>query len=68
MSVATLVPVASRNKKSGNEESGKTKSSAELDLAAELVRQAKEAGVSLTGPGHLLKQFTKIVLETAPDE
>lgn len=56
MSVATLVPVASKNKKNGNEDSG---SSVEMDLAVELVRQAKEAGVSLTGPGGLLKQFTK---------
>ncbi|MFZ1381630.1 MAG: IS256 family transposase [Scrofimicrobium sp.] len=39
-----------------------------MDLAVDLVRQAKEAGVSLTGPGGLLKQFTKTVLETALDE
>jgi len=39
------------------------------ELAArELVRQAKEQGLSLTGPDGLLKQLTKTVLETALDE
>src|SRR6188474_1839679 len=38
---------------------------AELQAARELVRQAKEQGVSLTGPDGLLKQLTKTVLETA---
>lgn len=42
--------------------------SAELAAARELVRQAKEQGLSLTGPGGLLKQLTKTVLETALDE
>ena len=32
--------------------------SAELAAARELVRQAKEQGLSLTGPGGLLKQIT----------
>jgi len=36
--------------------------------AAELVRQARERGLSLTGPGGLLKQLTKTVIETALDE
>ena len=36
--------------------------------AKELVRQAKEQGLSLTGPDGLLKQFTKSVLETALNE
>ena len=36
--------------------------------AAELVRQARERGLSLTGPGGLLKQLTKTVVETALDE
>src|SRR6188768_1555444 len=42
--------------------------SAELTAARQLVRQAKEQGLSLTGPGGLLKQLTKTVLETALDE
>ena len=42
--------------------------SAELAAARELVRQAKEQGLSLTGPDGLLKQLTKTVLETALDE
>ena len=39
--------------------------SAEEVAAKELVRLAREAGLSLTGPGGLLKAFTKSVLETA---
>jgi putative transposase len=42
--------------------------SAEQQAAAELVRQAKEQGLSLTGPDGLLKQLTKTVLETALNE
>ena len=42
--------------------------SAEEIAAKELVRLAKEQGLSLTGPGGLLKQFTKNVLETALNE
>ena len=38
--------------------------SAEELTASELVRLAKEQGLSLTGPDGLLKQFTKNVLET----
>ena len=41
---------------------------AEEVAAVELVRLAKEAGLSLTGPDGLLKQFTKTVLETALNE
>ena len=41
---------------------------AELVAARELVRQAREQGLSLTGPDGLLKQLTKTVLETALDE
>ena len=33
----------------------------------ELVRQAREQGLALTGPDGLLRQFTKTVLETALD-
>jgi transposase-like protein len=39
--------------------------SAEQRAAEELVRQAREQGLSLTGPDGLLKQLTKTVLETA---
>jgi transposase-like protein len=42
--------------------------SAEQLAAAELVRQARERGVSLTGPDGLLKQLTKTVIETALNE
>ena len=42
--------------------------SAEEVAARELVRLAKERGLSLTGPDGLLKQFTKTVLETALEE
>jgi putative transposase len=43
-------------------------SSPELEAAKELVRQAREQGLSLTGPDGLLKQLTKTVLETALNE
>lgn len=46
----------------------KAEASAEELAAAELVRMAKEQGLSLTGPDGLLKQFTKTVLETALSE
>ena len=39
--------------------------SAEQAAATELVRLAKEQGLSLTGPDGLLKQFQKSVIETA---
>src|SRR6266496_1321818 len=42
--------------------------SAEQQAAVELVRLAKEQGLSLTGPDGLLKQLTKTVLETALNE
>ena len=42
--------------------------SAEQRAAVELVRLAKEQGLSLTGPDGLLKQLTKTVLETALKE
>jgi putative transposase len=35
------------------------------ELAERLLAQAKEQGVSLVGPGGLLNQLTKNVLETA---
>ncbi len=46
----------------------KPEPSAEELAAQELVRFAKEQGLSLTGPDGLLKQFTKNVLETALNE
>ena len=52
--------------KSNNE--NMSESSAEEIAARELVRMAKEKGLSLTGPDGLLKQFTKTVLETALEE
>ena len=43
-------------------------SPAELAAVEDLVRQARHAGIALTGPDGLLKQLTKTVLETALDE
>jgi putative transposase len=45
-----------------------TEVSAEQRAAAELVRLAKEQGLSLTGPDGLLKQLTKSVIESALGE
>src|SRR6478752_2221025 len=42
--------------------------SPEQQVAAELVRQAREKGLALTGPGGLLKQLTKTVIEAALQE
>jgi putative transposase len=46
----------------------KPEPSAEEKAVKELVRMAREQGLSLTGPDGLLKQFTKSVLETALNE
>jgi transposase-like protein len=46
----------------------KAEPSAEQLAAEELVRRAREQGLSLTGPDGLLKQLTKVVLETALDQ
>src|SRR5271156_406097 len=46
----------------------KPEPTAEQVAAEELVRQAREQGLSLTGPDGLLKQLTKTVLETALNE
>ena|ERR1017187_3447613 len=43
----------------------KPEPTAEQRAAEELVRRAREQGLSLTGPEGLLKQLTKTVLETA---
>jgi putative transposase len=42
--------------------------SAEAGAARELVRLAREQGLSLTGPDGLLKQLAKTVIETALNE
>ena len=42
--------------------------SAEQQAAVELVRAARERGLSLTGPDGLLKQLTKTVIETSLNE
>src|SRR5690348_3021246 len=57
---ATLPDVAAKKKQA--------EQSAEQQAAAELVRLAKEQGLSLTGPEGLLKQLTKTVIETALNE
>ena len=57
---------ATLNDVNSNDE--KKPESAEEATARELVRMAKEQGLSLTGPDGLLKQFTKSVLETALEE
>jgi putative transposase len=46
----------------------KPEPSVQEQAAAELVRLAKDQGLSLTGPDGLLKQLTKTVLETALNE
>ncbi|RQX05716.1 IS256 family transposase [Micromonospora inaquosa] len=54
-----------------NDQAGRKKRaepSAEAKAAVELVRAAKEQGLSLTGPEGLLRQLTKTVLETALNE
>src|ERR1700742_3437144 len=56
---ATLDDVAKKNQ---------AEQSAEQRAAVELVRLAKEQGLSLTGPDGLLKQLTKTVIETALSE
>src|SRR5690349_23065230 len=38
------------------------------EVAEQLLAQAKAQGVELVGPGGLLNQLTKRVLETAPEE
>src|SRR3954467_5682397 len=57
---ATLDDVTARKKR--------PEPSAEQQAAAELVRLAKEQGLSLTGPDGLLKQLPKTVLETSLNE
>jgi Transposase, Mutator family len=54
---ATLDDVTNRKKKA--------EPTAAEQAAEELVRRAREQGISLTGPDGLLKQLTKTVIETA---
>jgi putative transposase len=46
----------------------KPEATAEQAAAEDLVRRAREQGLSLTGPDGLLKQLTKVVIETALDQ
>jgi putative transposase len=46
----------------------KAEPTAEAEAARELVRLAREQGLSLTGPDGLLRQLTKTVIETALNE
>jgi putative transposase len=48
-----------------NKRKDKPEPTAAEKVAEELVARAREQGLSLTGPGGLLKQLTKTVLETA---
>src|ERR1700743_1362356 len=59
MMTATLDDVAKKKQ---------AEQSAEQQAAVELVRRAREQGLSLTGPDGLLKQLTKVVIETALDQ
>jgi putative transposase len=43
-------------------------SPADAQRVSELVRPACEKGLSLTGPDGLLKQLTKVMIETALDQ
>src|SRR2546421_9109672 len=58
---ATLDSVAARKR-------NKPEPSAEAQVAEELVRRAREQGLSLTGPDGLLKQLTETLLEIALNE
>ena len=66
----TLVAVSPSTARSGErpENPPPELTAAEQDAVRELVRQARDRGVALTGPGGLLKAFTKTVIETALDE
>jgi putative transposase len=44
---------------------GRPEASVQERLAEEMIKQAQEQGLALTGPDGLLKQLTKTVLETA---
>jgi len=59
MTVGAVTTQASKKK------AGTPEASAQELPAAEMVKQAQEQGLALTGPNGLLKQLTKTVLETA---
>ena len=65
---ATLVAVSPPSMPGDPPERQPQLSGAEQDAVRELVRQARASGVLLTGPGGLLKQLTKMVVEAALDE
>lgn len=62
----TLVAVSPPAQES--DEGRRQPSAKELEAARELVRQARDRGVALTGPDGLLKALNKAVIETALDE
>ncbi|HET7172671.1 MAG TPA: IS256 family transposase [Nocardioidaceae bacterium] len=64
----TLVGVSPPSPKEAKEPPGTGPSAEELEAARELVRAARDKGVSLTGPEGLLKALTKTVIETALEE
>ena len=66
----TLVAVSPSTARSGErpENPPPELTAAEQDAVRELVRQARASGTALTGPGGLLKQLTKMVVEAALDE
>jgi len=65
---ATLVAVSPPSMPGEPPERQPQLSGAEQDAVRELVRQARASGALLTGPGGLLKQLTKMVVEAALDE
>lgn len=65
----TLVDVSPSTSSGGQPEQRPSElTPAEQDAIRELVRQARVCGTALTGPGGLLKQLTKMVVEAALDE
>lgn len=64
----TLVGVSPPSSKEPKGPPGAGPSDEELEAARELVRAARDKGVSLTGPDGLLKALTKTVIETALEE
>ncbi|HBD4612352.1 TPA: transposase, partial [Shigella sonnei] len=65
--IETLVDVSPPKPGDEPEENAQL-SAAEQDTVRELVRAARASGAALTGPGGLLKQLTKMVVEAALDE
>jgi putative transposase len=66
MMTDTLVAVSPPEQES--DEGRRQPSAEELEAARELVRQARDRGVALTGPEGLLKALNKTVIEIALDE